>query len=149
MKPSPLPRVTDHESYRRHRKQMWAQVILPVLAGALILVVAPLGLWLTLGNGGGDVGRWAAISTIWLLFPPLIGGLIVLLVVITLIFVGSRIYGGIPRFTSKAQLIAGRVAAGARRSAALIRSPVLAVRAVASAARNRLTQLRRGAKSSG
>ena len=52
-----------HESYKRHRKQRTAQIILPIIVAAILfLAVVVLVNLATFGNNG-DVGRWAAIST--------------------------------------------------------------------------------------
>jgi len=142
MKSASSRQLPDHASYRNHRRQVWTQILLPVLIGALLLVAAPIVAWLTAMGGGGDVGRWAAISTMWLLIPVLIFGLILLAVLIGLIFVGARLAGLIPRYSLRIQNIAVRAAGGTQRATAMIRRPVLAVQGLGALARTGLRRLR-------
>ena len=142
MKSASSRQLPDHASYRNHRRQVWTQILLPVLIGALLLVAAPIVAWLTTMGGGGDVGRWAAISTMWLLIPVLIFGLILLAVLIGLIFVGARLAGLIPRYSLRIQNMAVRAAGGTQRATAMIRRPVLAVQGLGALARTGLRRLR-------
>ena len=142
MKSASSRQLPDHASYRNHRRQVWTQILLPVLIGALLLVAAPIVAWLTTMGGGGDTGRWAAISTMWLLIPVLIFGLILLAVLIGLIFVGARLAGLIPRYSLRIQNIAVRAAGGTQRATAMIRRPVLAVQGLGALARTGLRRLR-------
>jgi len=142
MKTLPPPRSSDHPSYRVHRHQVWAQILLPVLLGAVALVVAPLVAWLAVFDGGGELGRWAAMSTMWVLLPVMMAGLILLVVLIVMIFVAGRLSGWIPRYSFRAQRFAARAADGTSRAAAMIRRPVLAVRALRSRVRTSLQRLR-------
>ncbi|MFH1184646.1 MAG: hypothetical protein V1755_06355 [Chloroflexota bacterium] len=142
MKTLPDPKITNHPSHRTHRRQVWTQILLPVLIGAAALVVGPLIAWLAVFDGGGDVGRWAAISTMWVLLPVMIAGAILLVVLIVLIFVAGRIAGWIPRYSLQAQRFAAQAAGGTRRAAAMIRTPVLAVRGFGSRVKTGLQRLR-------
>ena len=142
MKTLPIPKGVDHPSYRDHRRQMWTQILLPVLIGAAAFVVGPIVAWLAAFGGGGDVGRWATISTMWLLLPVMIAGAILLLVLIALIFAAGKISGWILRYSYRAQRIAARAEWGTRRAAAMIQKPVLAVRELGSLARTGLQRLR-------
>jgi hypothetical protein len=54
-------------------------------------------------KSGGDVARWAAISTIWIIIPILIGGLIFLALLIALIYGMARLLNMLPHYTSIAQ----------------------------------------------
>lgn len=97
-----LPRH-EHESYRRHRKQVWRQIILPMaLAVALMLVLTVLLIIVT-ARGSEDVGRWAAISTIWILLPVLLAGLVVFVLLVGLIYLMARLLGVLPTYTGLAQ----------------------------------------------
>ena len=142
MKTLPGPKTSDHPSYRAHRRQVWAQILLPVLLGAAAVVVAPVAAWLAVFHGSGDVGRWAAISTMWVLLPVMMAGLILLVVLIVLIYLAGRIAGWIPRYSFGAQRFAARAADGTSRAAAMIRMPVLAVRGFGSRVKTGLQRLR-------
>ncbi len=70
---SPNP-AKDHLSYRLHRKQMWTQILLPIILTFLVFIAIIVLTSLATFRGNGDVGRWAAISTIWLVLPVMIAG---------------------------------------------------------------------------
>ena len=70
-----------HESYLKHRKQILWQIILPVALTSLLIVALIVLINIATFNQGGDVARWAAISTIWIVIPIMIGMLIFLRVV--------------------------------------------------------------------
>lgn len=142
MDTSATRKAPGHASYRRHRRQVWAQILLPVIIGALALMAAPVAAWLTAMDGGGDISRWAAVSTMWLLIPLMIGALILLVIVSALAFITARISGWIPTYSYRIQRIAVRAQAGTQRAAEMIRKPVLAVRAAGDLVRSRIQRLR-------
>src|SRR5512141_1793393 len=97
-----LPRH-EHYSYQLHRKQRVTQIILPVVVSALTLIGMIVLISFATFKSGGDVERWAAISTIWIVIPILIVGLIVLIILIGLIYLMARALGALPRYTGIAQ----------------------------------------------
>ncbi len=145
MKSSLPRRAPDHDSYRLHRRQVWWQIVLPVLVAALALIVAPILLWQLSFGGAGDVGRWAAVSTMWLLIPVIFGGVILLAAVCALVFVAVRINGWVPTFSYRAQRFASRAADGALRASEIGRRPVLALKGLGKLARTGFKRLRGGA----
>jgi len=82
---------------------VWRQIILPMaLAVALMLVLTVLLIIVT-ARGSEDVGRWAAISTIWILLPVLLAGLVVFVLLAGLIYLMARLLGVLPTYTGLAQ----------------------------------------------
>lgn len=142
MTASPPRKVPSHTSYRRHQRQVRIQILLPMILGAAALMAAPLAVWFTVMDAGGDVSRWAAISTMWLLIPVMIGALILLVAVSALAYLTARISGWIPAYSYRIQRIALRAQDGTRRATELIRKPVLAVRAIGDLMRRRVKRLR-------
>jgi uncharacterized membrane protein len=105
-----LPEVAErlktpptHYSYLKHRKQVMRQVILPVVLSALVLVAIVVWVSFATFSQGGDVGRWAAISTIWVVIPMLLGGLVVLAILGGLIYLMARALNALPYYTGIAQ----------------------------------------------
>ncbi|MBI3167148.1 MAG: hypothetical protein HYZ22_01610 [Chloroflexi bacterium] len=92
-----------HYSYLKHRRQVMRQIILPVLLSALILVGIVVWVSFATFSQGGDVGRWAAISTMWVIIPMLIGGLVVLAILGGLIYLMARALNALPYYTGIAQ----------------------------------------------
>ena len=97
-----LPRP-QHESYLKHRRQVTRQIILPVVLSALAMIALIVLISIATFRDNGDVGRWAAISTIWIIAPIIIVGLIGLLVLIGLIYLMARLLGILPTYTGLAQ----------------------------------------------
>ena len=93
----------EHYSYQLHRKQRNLQIILPVALGIVILIGMIVLISLATFRSNGDVGRWAAISTIWIIIPILISGLILLASLIGLIYLMARALGALPQYTGIAQ----------------------------------------------
>lgn len=92
-----------HYSYLKHRRQMMRQVLLPVVLSALVLVGMVVWISIATFKQGGDVGRWAAISTIWVIIPMLLGGLVVLAILGALIYGMARLLNATPYYTGIAQ----------------------------------------------
>jgi hypothetical protein len=117
----------EHYSYLLHRRQRNAQIILPVVLSALgfagLIVLVSLGAF----QSGGDVGRWAAVSTIWIILPMMIAGLILLAVLIVLIFLLARMLAILPYYTGMAQDAVHRVGGYIMRGADLAVKPILVV----------------------
>ena len=115
----------EHSSYLTHRRQVLWQIILPVVLAALLMLALIVLVTLSTFQGNGDVSRWAAISTIWLVIPVMIAGLIFLILLIAIIVLLARIIGLIPPYTYQAQKFVQRIEAGAKHVAEMARKPML------------------------
>ena len=92
-----------HESYLRHRKQLTWQIVMPVILTSLLLIALTVLINLATFRDNGDVARWAAISTMWIVIPIMIGMLILLALLGGLIYLLSKLLGLTPRYTGLAQ----------------------------------------------
>jgi len=92
-----------HESYLKHRKQLTWQIVLPVVLTSVLLIALIVLINIATFRDNGDVARWAAISTIWIVVPIMIGMLIFLILLVGLIYLLSRLLGITPRYTGLAQ----------------------------------------------
>src|SRR5215510_9942769 len=92
-----------HESYLRHRKQLTWQIILPVVLMAILLIVLIVIINIATFRDNGDVARWAAISTIWIVVPIMIAMLIFLVLLGGIIYLLWQLLGITPRYTGLAQ----------------------------------------------
>jgi uncharacterized membrane protein len=97
-----LPRP-EHYSYQLHRKQRTTQIILPLVISTLALISMVVLISFATFKSDGDVGRWAAVSTIWIIIPILLAGLIFLIILIGLIYLMARALGALPHYTGIAQ----------------------------------------------
>jgi hypothetical protein len=116
-----------HESYRKHRKQRTMQIILPIVLAALLFIAAIVLLNIATFLDNGDVGRWAAISTMWIAIPVCIMGFVFLAVLGGLVYLMGRLLGIAPRYTGKAQDFVHKLAIRIRRAADVAVKPVFAV----------------------
>jgi hypothetical protein len=136
------PRRPQHASYRLHRSQVAWQVILPVVLAGLILIGAVYLVVVGTFQSNGDVGRWAAISTMWLSIPVMIGALIILVLLIGLGWVVGRAVGFIPLYTFKAQVFVSQVEAQVKQGALYVYRPTRIISAIGQLIRRAFRRLR-------
>ena len=117
----------EHYSYQLHRKQRSMQIILPVILSTVLLVGLIVLISIATFKQGGDVGRWAAISTIWIIIPVLFAGLITLIILIGLIYLMARALQGLPYYTGIAQDYVYKARGYIIRGADMAAKPILAL----------------------
>lgn len=117
--PKPL-----HESYRNHRRQLAWQIILPVVLSAVLCIALIVLINVATFRDGGDVARWAAVSTIWIVIPIMIGLVIVLALVGGLVYLMARLLHVTPRYTGLAQDYVHKAAGYIKRGADAAVRPV-------------------------
>lgn len=116
-----------HESYRRHRRQRTTQIILPAVLAAILFLAAIVFINIATFGYNGDVGRWAAISTMWIAVPVCIFGFAFLLLAGGLVYLMGRLLGVAPIYTGRAQDFVHRLAIRIRRAADVAVKPIFAV----------------------
>jgi hypothetical protein len=116
-----------HESYRRYRKQRMRQIILPVVLAAILFIAGVVLVNIATFRDNGDVGRWAAISTMWIAIPVCIMGFVFLALLGGLVYLMGRLLGIAPTYTGKAQDFVHKLAIRIRRAADMTVKPVFAV----------------------
>ena len=117
----------EHYSYQLHRKQRNTQIILPVALGALLMIGMVVLISLATFRSNGDVVRWAAISTIWVIIPVLLAGLILLAILIGLIYLMARALGTLPHYTGIAQDYVYKARSYIIRAADMAAKPIIAL----------------------
>lgn len=141
MEKARLPSSAEHPSYQLHRRQLWTQILIPILAVILVVAAVIVVVSVVTFRGNGDVERWAAVSTIWLVIPILGAGLLALAAFAALVYGMARLLAVIPPYSGYAQRIVWRVGGYVKRGAELVVKPALAAGSV-SAALKRLTGLK-------
>jgi hypothetical protein len=116
-----------HESYRRHRRQRTSQIILPIVLVAILFIGMILLVNIATFRDHGDVGRWAAISTIWIVIPVCVAGFVFLALLGGLVYLMGRLLGVAPAYTGKAQDFVHKLAIRIRRAADMAVKPVFSV----------------------
>ncbi len=114
-----------HESYKKHRRELAWQIILPLALASLLIVALIVLINVATFNEGGDVGRWAAISTIWIIIPLMVIGLVLLVVLAALVYGMKRLLDITPMYTGLAQDYVHKAAGYIRRAADMAVRPVL------------------------
>jgi hypothetical protein len=116
----------QHYSYLVHRKQMVRQIILPVVLAALLMISLIVLISISTFSQGGDVGRWAAISTIWIVLPIMVAGIIFLAVLGGLIYLLALALGRLPYYTGIAQDYVYKARGYILRGADMVVKPIIA-----------------------
>ena len=116
-----------HESYRRHRRQRISQIILPIVLATILFLGMVVLVNIATFRDNGDVGRWAAVSTIWIAIPTCIMDFIFLALLGGLVYLMGQLLGVAPRYTGKAQDFVHKLAIRIRRIADMMVKPVFAV----------------------
>jgi len=114
-----------HMSYQKHRKDLVWKIILPVVLSAILCIgLIVLINVITFGNGG-DVARWAAISTMWIAIPTMIGMLIVLALLVGIVYLLAKLLHITPNYTVKVQGFFHLIQGYAKRGADSAAKPII------------------------
>ncbi|HET9913273.1 MAG TPA: hypothetical protein VFQ13_15360 [Anaerolineales bacterium] len=119
-----LPRPI-HESYLRHRRQRTTQIILPVVLAAFLCIAMVVLVNIATFRDNGDVARWAAVSTIWIVIPIMIASLIFFVILVGLIYLLAQLLGIVPVYTGKAQDFVRMLTLRVRRAADMSVQPII------------------------
>ena len=114
-----------HESYKKHRREMMLQIILPMVLTVILFIALIVLINIATFRDNGDVARWAAVSTIWIVIPIMIGMLIFLALLGGLIYLMARLLGIAPTYTGMAQDYVHIGVGYIKRAAEAIIKPVL------------------------
>lgn len=114
-----------HESYKKHRRELGWQIILPVALSAAGFIALIVLIYFATFEGDGDVGRWAVISTIWIVIPVMLAGLILFALIGALVYLMKRLLDIAPTYTGLAQDYVHKAAGYIKRAVDMIVKPVL------------------------
>jgi hypothetical protein len=124
MQTSPRP---DSPTLRAHRRQLVWQILLPVLLVVLIGLAAGVFV-IRAGQPADRLG--ADVALIWLVAPLLVLAVFLLVLLGLMIWGMTRLLQVTPRFSGRAQEIAGRIEGGTKKAADVFASPILRVHEV-------------------
>jgi heme/copper-type cytochrome/quinol oxidase subunit 2 len=114
-----------HESYKRHRKELAWQIILPIVLTVILFITLIVLVNVATFRDNGDAARWAAVSTIWIVVPIIIGMLIFLVLLIGIIYLMARLLNIAPTYTGMAQNYVNIAMGYVKRAAEAIVKPVI------------------------
>jgi heme/copper-type cytochrome/quinol oxidase subunit 2 len=119
-----------HESYRNHRKQMMWQIILPITVTVILCIALIVLINVATFRDGGDVARWAAVSTIWIVIPIMVGLVIVLALLGGLVYLMYKLLDITPTYTGLAQDYVHKAAAYIKRGADAVVKPIIGLNGI-------------------
>jgi hypothetical protein len=131
-----------HESYLRHRKQLVWQIILPMVLTAILFIVVIVLINMATFRDNGDVARWAAISTIWIVIPIMIGMLLFLAILAGLVYLLGRLLNVTPRYTGLAQHYVYMAASYVKRALDALMKQVIEIQGVLASIREFFRRIR-------
>jgi uncharacterized oligopeptide transporter (OPT) family protein len=65
---------------QKHRREVFWQITVPVTVGGVLLLLIAIGVVIAYFAGTGDIAKWADVSTIILIVPAMIIGVVVIAV---------------------------------------------------------------------
>jgi hypothetical protein len=113
-----------HESYLKHRKQLMWQILLPVALTVIFIIALIVLINIATFRDNGDVARWAAVSTIWIVVPIMIGMFIFLILLGGLVYLMYKLLSITPTYTGMAQDYVHKAAAYIKRGADAVVKPI-------------------------
>ncbi len=105
----PIPKKRNPKTHAAHRREVFWQITLPLLAGILLILAAVGAIIFSTLQPITDVGRWASVSLMWLILPALFFALLFLAVLGGLVFAVSFLLQRIPPYALIVQLFFERV----------------------------------------
>lgn len=126
-----------HESYLKHRRDLAWKIIFPVILSSVLCVGSIVLINIATFRDGGDVARWAAISTMWIAIPTIIGMLIVLAALAGIIYLLAKLLNLMPPYTAMVQGFFYKIESYAKRGADAAAKPVISIHSI-GASINRL-----------
>lgn len=111
----------------RHQRQVFWQVLFPVILFTLIMVF--LAVLVSL-SGMGQVQRFSDISIIFLVLPSFITGILILVIFAGIIFLLARILGILPPYFRVAQNFLERITAVFKKAADTSATPVILIESI-------------------
>lgn len=90
-------------TYHKFKREVFYQIYLPTLIGALVLLVIVVGVLITSARGTGDISKWADTALITLIVPALIITLVFIIASAGMIYLVTRILAASPFFFKRVQ----------------------------------------------
>ena len=131
-----------HESYLKHRRQLTWQIVAPVVLTSILLIALIVLINIATFRDNGDVARWAAISTMWIAIPIMIGMLVLLALLGGIIYLLSKLLDVTPRYTGQAQDYVYKVAAAIKRGLDAVVKRFIEIQGVLSSIREFFQKLK-------
>lgn len=128
----------------QHRRQRALLIWLPL--GLAVAILLGLAVWLVLSAKfmGPDLPKWSDVSTIWLILPLCLAGLLFFILLCGMIYLNLVIYRKLPGLDRKVMAVFYLIQSGVRRGADQTVSPIYRVNGWSASAKALLKGLFRG-----
>lgn len=130
MEKARLPASAEHPSYQRHRRELWRKILAPLLISVAVILAIAVWTGIATFRDNGEVGRWAAISTIWIVIPIMCAGVVVFAIFGGLIYGMARLLNVIPPYTAYVQRLVWRAQGYIKRGADMVVKPIFGVEGI-------------------
>lgn len=127
--------VPNPVTRRKHRREVFWQVTVPLLVGAILVLAAGVGVIYVGATNLSPVDRWASISIIWLIIPMMFVALIFLVVIAGLAYGLVRLIGILPKYTRQVQDLFVSIEARVKNAADSAVEPALRVQSIVAGLR--------------
>lgn len=101
-RPSPY-RHRNPVTYQKYKREVFYQIYLPTIIGALVLLVIVAGILIASARGTGDISKWADTALISLIVPALIITLVFTIASVGMIYLVTRLLAESPFFFKRVQ----------------------------------------------
>jgi energy-coupling factor transporter transmembrane protein EcfT len=92
-----------HESYLKHRRDLTWKIIFPIALSTVLCIALIVVINIATFRDGGDVQRWADISTMWIVIPVMVVLLVVLALLGGIVYLLAKLLNIAPPYTALAQ----------------------------------------------
>ncbi len=125
----------ESPSFRRHQKQRFWQILTPIILGSLITLAAAVLMVLTLTGkvSVGNLSQIAAVSTIWLIMPVMVFGILLTLLLLGLIYLAARVLNILPQYTFLVAQYAALIEAKIKLWTIKGTSPIISIKSIGAA----------------
>ncbi len=114
-----------HASYLKHRKDTAWKIIFPVVLSSVLCIGLIVLINIATFRGGGDVQRWADISTMWIAIPVMMLLLVVFALLGGIVYLLAKLLKISPPYTLMAQQFFYKIEAYVRRGADAAAKPFI------------------------
>ncbi len=114
-----------HASYLKHRKDTAWKIIFPVVLSSVLCIGLVVLINIATFRSGGDVQRWADISTMWIAIPIMVLLLVVFALLGGIVYLLTKLLNIAPPYTAMVQEFFYKIEGYARRGADAAAEPFI------------------------
>jgi hypothetical protein len=132
--PNSEQKIDQSESYHRHQRQRFWQILLPVLFGALAILAVAVLLVLTITGAqtGINLSQYADASSVIVIVMVMSLGFVITLVLFLLVYLLARLLQILPGYTRVVQLYAKIIMLRLQSLSKKTAAPIISVQSVSS-----------------